>query len=276
VSATITDEQLAARELVRSWAAGSGASAAVRDVESGETQAWRPVYRGLADLGLFGVAVAEEAGGARRFGAGPVRDGRGGGAGAGSRPVATTALATLVVTDPAVLESLTTGRGAGAALTARPAPRDSGRISGTAEHVLGAECRRLAGAAGRRSRRAGRRLLGGCDGRAARGGRTSPGHWPGDLRFRSCRDAFGDAAAIRRSRRHGAGRRGRRGGPLDAGHRHRIPRRCASSSASRSAASRRSSTCALRCCCGPSKRPRRPPMPRCSVQCRRPRGSGIR
>ena len=33
MSATITDEQFAARELVRSWAAGSGAVAAARDVE---------------------------------------------------------------------------------------------------------------------------------------------------------------------------------------------------------------------------------------------------
>ncbi|HNM11408.1 MAG TPA: acyl-CoA dehydrogenase family protein, partial [Mycobacterium sp.] len=64
MSATISDEQLAARELVRGWAAGSGAIAAVRDSEGGSAQAWQPVYRGLVDLGLFGVAVAEEAGGA--------------------------------------------------------------------------------------------------------------------------------------------------------------------------------------------------------------------
>lgn len=138
MSATITDEQLAARELVRSWAAGSGAYAAVRDVESGATQAWRPIYRGLADLGLFGVAVAEEAGGA----GGSVLDlcamVEEAARALVPGPVATTALATLVVTDPAVLESLTTGRSAGAALTA-DLRADSGRISGTAEHVLGGD-----------------------------------------------------------------------------------------------------------------------------------------
>ena len=61
---TITDEQFAARELVRDWAAGSGAMAAVRDIEQGEPKAWRPVFAGLAELGLFGVAVPEEHGGA--------------------------------------------------------------------------------------------------------------------------------------------------------------------------------------------------------------------
>ena len=33
---TITDEQLAARQLVRDWAAGSQATAAIRDVEQGK------------------------------------------------------------------------------------------------------------------------------------------------------------------------------------------------------------------------------------------------
>ena len=64
VSAGVTSEQAAARELVRDWAAGSGGIAAGRDVEHGEPDAWRPVYAGLAELGLFGVAVAEEDGGA--------------------------------------------------------------------------------------------------------------------------------------------------------------------------------------------------------------------
>ena len=40
-SATIADEQLAARELVRSWAAGSNAIKAARDVEQGDGDAWR-------------------------------------------------------------------------------------------------------------------------------------------------------------------------------------------------------------------------------------------
>ena len=53
-------------------------------------------------------------------------------------PVATTALATLVVSDPAILDELATGRTAGAALEA-DLRADSGRISGTAEYVLGAD-----------------------------------------------------------------------------------------------------------------------------------------
>ncbi|MGH3970719.1 MAG: hypothetical protein ACRDTV_22050, partial [Mycobacterium sp.] len=46
--ATITDEQFAARELVRDWGAGSGATAAIRDVEQGKPEAWRPVFQGRA------------------------------------------------------------------------------------------------------------------------------------------------------------------------------------------------------------------------------------
>ena len=138
MSATISDEQLAARELVHGWAAGSGAIAAVRDSEGGSAQAWQPVYRGLVDLGLFGVAVAEEAGGA----GGSVSDlcvmVEEAARALVPGPVATTALATLVVSDPAILDELATGRTAGAALEA-DLRADSGRISGTAEYVLGAD-----------------------------------------------------------------------------------------------------------------------------------------
>ena len=63
-SATATDEQFAARELVRSWAAGSGAVMAARDIEQGDPNAWRAPYAGLAQLGIFGVALPEESGGA--------------------------------------------------------------------------------------------------------------------------------------------------------------------------------------------------------------------
>ncbi len=70
--ATVTDEQSAARELVRGWArtaaSGAAATAAVRDMEygfeEGNADAWRPVFAGLAGLGLFGVAVPEDCGGA--------------------------------------------------------------------------------------------------------------------------------------------------------------------------------------------------------------------
>ena len=140
MATTITDEQFAARELVRDWAAGSGATTAVRDIEQGEPNAWRPVYDGLAGLGLFGVAVAEDAGGA------------GGSIGDLSAmveeaakalvpgPVATTALATLVVTDPELLAALAAGeRTAGVALGGDVDFDDAtSRASGTLPWVLGA------------------------------------------------------------------------------------------------------------------------------------------
>ena len=140
MATTITDEQFAARELVRDWAAGSGATTAVRDIEQGEPNAWRPVYDGLAGLGLFGVAVAEDAGGA------------GGSIGDLSvmveeaakalvpGPVATTALATLVVTDPELLAALAAGeRTAGVALGGDVDFDDAtSRASGTLPWVLGA------------------------------------------------------------------------------------------------------------------------------------------
>jgi alkylation response protein AidB-like acyl-CoA dehydrogenase len=141
VSATITDEQFAARELVRSWAAGSGAVAAARDVEHGKQDAWRAPYDGLAQLGIFGVALPEEHGGA------------GGSAddlcamvdeaatAMVPGPVATTALATLVIGDSHtdLLEALASGeRTAGVALSAE-LTFGAGRVSGTADYVLGAD-----------------------------------------------------------------------------------------------------------------------------------------
>jgi alkylation response protein AidB-like acyl-CoA dehydrogenase len=106
VPSTITDEQFAARELVRDWAASAGTgaetTAAVRDIEQGEPDAWRPVYDGLADLGLFGVAVPEDCGGA----GGRIEDlcamVEEAARALVPGPVATTALATLVVPYPAV------------------------------------------------------------------------------------------------------------------------------------------------------------------------------
>ena len=114
---TITDEQFAARELVRDWAASSGATAAVRATEQGEADAWRPVFGGLSDLGLFGVAVPEDCGGA----GGTIEDLCAMVEEAAKAlvpgPVATTALATLVVSDPQLSEALAAGeRTAGVAL----------------------------------------------------------------------------------------------------------------------------------------------------------------
>ncbi|MEB3069616.1 acyl-CoA dehydrogenase [[Mycobacterium] vasticus] len=138
---TSAADQLAARGLVRDWAAASGSAEAIRAVELGEPDAWQPVFGRLAELGLFGVAVAEEHGGA----GGRIEDlcamvdeaakalvpG----------PVASTALATLVITDPALAEALANGeRVAGVAITDAALSFDAaaGKVSGTAERVLGA------------------------------------------------------------------------------------------------------------------------------------------
>ena len=139
MSATITDEQFAARELVRSWAAASGAVAAARDVELGQPDAWRAAYDGLAQLGIFGVALSEEQGGAD----GTVEDLCAmvdeAAAAMVPGPVATTALATLLIERSDVLESLISGeRVAGVALSA-DVRFDDGRASGTVEYVLGAD-----------------------------------------------------------------------------------------------------------------------------------------
>ncbi|MEB4207629.1 acyl-CoA dehydrogenase [Mycobacterium sp. 94-17] len=119
--ATVTDDQFAARALVRDWArnstSGPGGTAAIRDVEQGKPDAWRPVFSRLADLGIFGVAVPEESGGA----GGSIEDLCAMVEEAAKAlvpgPVATTALATLVVPDPELLGELATGdRFAGLAL----------------------------------------------------------------------------------------------------------------------------------------------------------------
>jgi alkylation response protein AidB-like acyl-CoA dehydrogenase len=142
---TIADEQFAARELVRDWArnlaSASSATAAIRDVEQGKSDAWRPVFDGLAGLGLFGVAVPEDCGGA----GGRIEDlcamvdeaakalvpG----------PVATTALATLVVSDPQLRAALASGeRTAGVALDGDVEfDHATSQASGTSPWVLGAD-----------------------------------------------------------------------------------------------------------------------------------------
>ena len=141
MATTITDEQFAARELVRDWAAGSGATAAVRDIEQGEPKAWRPVFDGLAGLGLFGVAVHEDAGGA----GGSIEDLSAMVEEAAKAlvpgPVATTVLATLVVSDPQLLAALASGeRTAGVALDGEVEfDEATSRASGTLRWVLGAD-----------------------------------------------------------------------------------------------------------------------------------------
>ncbi|MDT5137604.1 MAG: 3-oxochol-4-en-24-oyl-CoA dehydrogenase [Mycobacterium sp.] len=140
--ATVTDEQFAARELLRDWArsAASGETATVgaRAVEQGDPDAWLPVFAGLADLGLFGVAVSEDSGGA----GGSISDLCAMVEEAAKAlvpgPVATTALATLVITDPDVLDALASGeRFAGLALEG-DVQFEGGAASGTIPWALGA------------------------------------------------------------------------------------------------------------------------------------------
>ena len=139
MSATITDEQFAARDLVRTWAAGAGAPAAVRDVEHGRPDAWRSVFDGVTELGLFGVAVAEDSGGA----GGTVVDlcamVEEAARALVPGPVVSTALATLVVTDPTLLRSLSSGQLTAGICIDCDLREDSGRLSGTADHVIGAQ-----------------------------------------------------------------------------------------------------------------------------------------
>jgi alkylation response protein AidB-like acyl-CoA dehydrogenase len=139
-SAAVTDEQFAARELVRSWATGSNAGKAARDVEQGEPDAWRAPYAGLAQLGLFGVALPEESGGAGGTVADLCAMVDEAAAAMVPGPIATTAIATLVVprSHAELLEALAAGeRTAGLAMTA-DLTSDGGRVTGTAEFVLGA------------------------------------------------------------------------------------------------------------------------------------------
>ncbi|OBI66368.1 acyl-CoA dehydrogenase [Mycobacterium sp. E796] len=138
--ATVTDEQFAARALVRDWARSSCSSEAVRKVEQGNPDAWRPVFASLADLGLFGVAIPEDRGGA----GGSIEDlcamVEEAAKALVAGPVATTALATLVVEEPELLAALAAGeRFAGLALEGEVRfDAQTSRASGTMPWALGA------------------------------------------------------------------------------------------------------------------------------------------
>ncbi len=142
--ATVTDEQFAARELVRDWArnsaSGLGGTTAIRLTEQGDADAWRPVFAGLAELGLFGVAVADDRGGA----GGSIEDLCAMVEEAAKAlvpgPVATTALASLVVDDPELLAALADGeRFAGLAIEGNISfDAATARASGSVSWVLGA------------------------------------------------------------------------------------------------------------------------------------------
>lgn len=138
--ATISDEQSAARELVRDWAAGSTSLEAVRDVEQGTPDAWRAPFDALAALGIFGVALPEELGGADGTVADLCAMLEEAAAGLIPGPVATTALATLVLDGAQgdLVEALASGqRTAGLALRAELTLTGE-RVSGIAATVLGA------------------------------------------------------------------------------------------------------------------------------------------
>ncbi len=146
--ATVTDEQFAARALVRDWArnstSGPGGTKAIREVEQGSADAWRPVFAKLADLGIFGVAIPEDRGGA----GGSIEDLCAMVEEAAKAlipgPVATTALSTVVLSeaesDPELLEELASGeRFAGLALEGDAQfDANTSRVSGTLPLALGA------------------------------------------------------------------------------------------------------------------------------------------
>ncbi|MCH9734082.1 MAG: acyl-CoA dehydrogenase [Actinomycetia bacterium] len=140
-SATIADEQSAARELVRDWAAASNSVEATREVEQGDPAGWRAPYGGLAQLGIFGVAVSEDHGGADGTVADLCAMVEEAAAALVPGPVATTALATLVLDSSHVelLAALVSGeRTAGVTLSADLSYAD-GLVTGSAAYVLGAD-----------------------------------------------------------------------------------------------------------------------------------------
>jgi alkylation response protein AidB-like acyl-CoA dehydrogenase len=114
---------------------------AARDVEQGDAEAWRAPYGRLAELGIFGVALPEEHGGADGTVADLAAMVDEAAAALVPGPVATTALATLVLpgSHTELLEALATGdRTAGITLDADLTYAD-GRASGSAPFVLGAD-----------------------------------------------------------------------------------------------------------------------------------------
>ena len=134
-----TSDQAAARELVRSWAASAASITAVRAVELGDADAWRGPYRAFGELGAFGVAVPEEYGGAGSTVGDLCAMVDEAAAALVPGPLATTALATLVVDDPTVLEALAAGElGAGVAFDSDISVSGD-TATGTASYVLGAD-----------------------------------------------------------------------------------------------------------------------------------------
>src|ERR1700712_1133020 len=129
---TSTSEQFAARDLVRSWAASSNVVVGARDVERGKADGWKSPYTGLAQLGIFGVALPEEHGGADGTAEDLCAMVDEAAAAMVPGPLAPTPLATVLLDDSELLQALASGeRTAGVALSADLELTD-GSVSGTA------------------------------------------------------------------------------------------------------------------------------------------------
>ncbi len=64
MSTAVTEEQRAIQESIRAWAAGADLMATVRGMETGADGAWDRHWRDLARLGVFGIGLPEDVGGA--------------------------------------------------------------------------------------------------------------------------------------------------------------------------------------------------------------------
>jgi alkylation response protein AidB-like acyl-CoA dehydrogenase len=119
---------------VRSWAPSSGAVAAVRAIEQGDADAWLKPFRGLAELGFFGVAVPEALSGAGASIADLCAMLDEAAYALVPGPVATTALATLLIDDQQVLDELVSGQRSAGLVLPGAAPLALGARSG--EYVI--------------------------------------------------------------------------------------------------------------------------------------------
>lgn len=135
----MSDVQEAARDAVRQWAKSAAVIESVRKLES-EPDGWGPAFAGLAELGIFGVAVPEAAGGSGAGFDDMIAMVDEAAAALVPGPVATSALAAVVLATDGQEElvgALAAGeRTAGLALTGNLVVSD-GRASGVLPAVLG-------------------------------------------------------------------------------------------------------------------------------------------
>ncbi|MEU9807140.1 acyl-CoA dehydrogenase [Mycobacterium sp. NPDC050853] len=138
-----SEVQEAARDAVRQWAKSAAVIESVRKLES-EPAEWGPAYAGLAELGIFGVAVPEAAGGSGAGFDDMIAMVDEAAASLVPGPVATSALAAVVLASdgtsrsvPELVEALAAGeRTAGLALAGSLSVAD-GLASGVLPAVLG-------------------------------------------------------------------------------------------------------------------------------------------